>query len=125
MRLQSSGCMMPSSIPQTETLRFYEGYVASFDSRTRNPKWVLEYITKDSLKGEGNREQSSFYEDPGLESRFKSKLGDYANSGYDRGHMVGNKIAPALVICSTWPLVAVRSVLECFQGSQDQVTSPG
>lgn len=44
-----------AGIPQTDTLRFYEGFVASFDSRLRNPKWVLEYITQDSIKGEGNR----------------------------------------------------------------------
>eukprot|EP00879_Flechtneria_rotunda_P013643 GHRR01014251.1.p1 GENE.GHRR01014251.1~~GHRR01014251.1.p1 ORF type:complete len:441 (+),score=151.04 GHRR01014251.1:1605-2927(+) len=74
-------------IPQSETLRFYEGFVASFDHRTRNPKWVLEYITKESLQGEGTREQSQFYEDQGLEQRFRSKLEDYHSSGYDRGHM--------------------------------------
>lgn len=48
-------CVYDAGIPQTDTLRFYEGFVASFDSRLRNPKWVLEYITKDSIKGEGNR----------------------------------------------------------------------
>eukprot|EP00775_Hariotina_reticulata_P011483 gene11483-11627_t len=74
-------------IPQTDQLRLYEGYVASFDQRTRNPKWVLEFITKESLIGDGAREQSNFYEDPGLEPRFRSKLDDYSGSGYDRGHM--------------------------------------
>jgi endonuclease G len=47
--------VLPAGIPQTDTLRFYEGYVASFDGRTRNPKWVLEHITKESLQGEGTR----------------------------------------------------------------------
>lgn len=46
---------MRAGIPQSDTLRFYEGFVASFDSRTRNPKWVLEYISRDSLRGEGTR----------------------------------------------------------------------
>jgi hypothetical protein len=36
-------------------LRIYEGFVASFDMRTRNPKWVLEYINSETLKGEGTR----------------------------------------------------------------------
>lgn len=44
-----------AGIPQTDTLRFYEGFVASFDGRTRNPKWVLEHITKESLQGDGTR----------------------------------------------------------------------
>jgi endonuclease G len=48
-------CFLLAGIPQTDTLRFYEGYVASFDGRTRNPKWVLEHITKESLQGEGTR----------------------------------------------------------------------
>jgi hypothetical protein len=34
------------------------------------------------------RESSSFYEDPGLEPRFRNKLDDFKDSGYDRGHMV-------------------------------------
>lgn len=74
-------------IPQTDTLRFYEGFVASFDGRTRNPKWVLEHITKESLQGEGTRESSSFYEDQGLEPRLRNRLDDFKDSGYDRGHM--------------------------------------
>lgn len=35
------------------------------------------------------REQSSFFEDKGIEPRFRSKLDDFRDSGYDRGHMVG------------------------------------
>jgi endonuclease G len=44
-----------AGIPQTDMLRIYEGYIASFDMRTRNPKWVLEYISSDTLWGEGTR----------------------------------------------------------------------
>ncbi|KIY96603.1 endonuclease, partial [Monoraphidium neglectum] len=74
-------------IPQTEQLRFFSGFVSCLDGATRNPKWVLEHITKDSLKGEGTRDQSLFYEDPGADARFRSKLSDFQDSGYDRGHM--------------------------------------
>jgi hypothetical protein len=42
-------------------LRIYEGYVTSFDLRTRNPKWVLEFISSETLKGEGTR-----YEERGV-----------------------------------------------------------
>jgi hypothetical protein len=44
-----------AGIPQTDMLRIYEGFVTSFDMRTRNPKWVLEYINNETLKGEGTR----------------------------------------------------------------------
>ncbi|KAI8471792.1 MAG: DNA/RNA non-specific endonuclease [Monoraphidium minutum] len=74
-------------IPQTEQLRFFSGFVSCLDGAARNPKWVLEYISKDALQGEGTREQSLFYEDPGVEERFRAKLGDYQDSGYDRGHL--------------------------------------
>ncbi len=31
---------------------------------------------------------SLFYEDEAIEERFRSRLMDFRNSGYDRGHMV-------------------------------------
>lgn len=34
------------------------------------------------------RDQSSFFEDKGIEPRFRSRLDDFKDSGYDRGHMV-------------------------------------
>jgi DNA/RNA endonuclease G (NUC1) len=34
------------------------------------------------------RAVAMFYEDDGIEERFRSRLSDYRGSGYDRGHMV-------------------------------------
>jgi hypothetical protein len=42
-------------MPQTEQLRFFSGFVACVDGATRNPKWVLEHFTRDSLRGDGTR----------------------------------------------------------------------
>jgi hypothetical protein len=42
-------------MPQTDHLRFFSGFVSCFDSASRNPKWVLEYVSKDTLGGEGTR----------------------------------------------------------------------
>jgi len=42
-------------MPQTEQLRFFSGFVSCFDGATRNPKWVLEHVSKEGLKGEGTR----------------------------------------------------------------------
>ncbi|KAL3143367.1 hypothetical protein ABBQ38_002197 [Trebouxia sp. C0009 RCD-2024] len=74
-------------LPSTEHLRFHQNFVLSFDSAKRNAKWVLEHITKESSSGQGSRADVKFFEDAGLEPRFRSRLEDYRNSGYDRGHL--------------------------------------
>lgn len=38
-----------------------------------------------------------FFEDAGLERRFRSRLDDYRNSGYDRGHLVSLQVC---TLCS-------------------------
>lgn len=49
-----------------DRLRVFSDYVASFDTRLRNPRWVLERINRDTLAGkEGNRQRSEFVEDTG------------------------------------------------------------
>lgn len=77
-----------AGLPSTDQLRFHQNFVLSFDSTKRNAKWVLEHITKDSSSGQGSRADAKFFEDTGLEPRFRSRLEDYRNSGYDRGHLV-------------------------------------
>ena len=77
-----------AGVPSTEHLRFHQNFVLSFDSAKRNAKWVLEHITKDMSSGQGSRADVKFFEDAGLEPRFRSRLEDYRNSGYDRGHLV-------------------------------------
>ena len=77
-----------AGLPSTDNLRFHHNFVLSFDSAKRNAKWVLEHITKESSSGQGSRANVKFFEDAGLEPRFRSRLEDYRNSGYDRGHLV-------------------------------------
>lgn len=73
----------------TETIRTFEGFVSCWDSRTRNPKWVMERLRADELRREsvGNRADVPFVEDSALEARFRARLDDYRGSGYDRGHL--------------------------------------
>lgn len=63
-------------------------FVACYDRATRNPYWVLEHITKESLKrGNGvDRKKSVFREDELIPLKFRARLRDYFRSGYDRGH---------------------------------------
>lgn len=68
-------------------LRMHSGFVASFDARTRNPRWVLEVLNKSTMSGPGNRKRSQFVEDETFGERFRNKLSDFRGSGYDRGHL--------------------------------------
>jgi len=74
--------------PVGEILRPFDGFVASYDPRLRNSRWVLERITRDSLKGDGDRFNVPFVEDGTIEERFRARLSDYRGTGYDKGHMV-------------------------------------
>ncbi|KAG0647737.1 nuclease [Hyphodiscus hymeniophilus] len=63
--------------------------ISSFDRRLRNPSWVAEHITAESLSlANGDRKHSYFAEDGAVPEKFRGKLKDYARSGYDRGHQV-------------------------------------
>ena len=66
-----------------------ESLVSCYDREKRNPAWVVEHFTPESLatKG-GNRKGSVFTEDEAIPELFRAKLADYFRSGYDRGHQV-------------------------------------
>ncbi|CDO93421.1 unnamed protein product [Kluyveromyces dobzhanskii CBS 2104] len=74
----------PGPIHDLETR---EEFISCYDRRTKNPYWVLEHITPESLKTKGaNRKNSFFREDEQIPEMFRGKLKDYFRSGYDRGH---------------------------------------
>ncbi|KAJ5085049.1 hypothetical protein N7532_009820 [Penicillium argentinense] len=61
----------------------------AYDRRTRNPSWVAEHITPQSLAiKDADRKHSTFAEDTSIPALFRAKLADYFRSGYDRGHQV-------------------------------------
>jgi endonuclease G len=60
-----------------------------YDRRTKNPAWVAEHITPESLaNSNADRKHSVFVEDVAIPEKFRAKLKDYFRSGYDRGHQV-------------------------------------
>lgn len=63
-------------------------FVSCYNRQTRNPYWVLEHITKESIKlNPGvDRKKSIFKEDQQIPPKFRALLRDYFRSGYDRGH---------------------------------------
>ncbi|CAO2651588.1 Nn.00g041580.m01.CDS01 [Neocucurbitaria sp. VM-36] len=70
-------------------LRPAASLTSSYDRRTRNPAWVAEHITPESLaNSNADRKHSVFVEDITIPEMFRAKLKDYFRSGYDRGHQV-------------------------------------
>jgi len=70
-------------------LRPAASLTSSYDRRTRNPAWVAEHITPESLaNSNADRKHSVFVEDVTIPEMFRAKLKDYFRSGYDRGHQV-------------------------------------
>jgi endonuclease G, mitochondrial len=66
----------------------------AFDTRTRNPLYVLEHITPGSRAGSRHSNNNAvklkrpnFYEEKSLPEEFRSRVSHYRNSGFDRGHL--------------------------------------
>ncbi|KAL5040514.1 hypothetical protein BDV3_003016 [Batrachochytrium dendrobatidis] len=72
-------------------------YALSYNRATRNAHWVSEYLTRDTFIDSSNdenkesdgpdRNKSKFKEEKAVPEQFRSKLSDYAGSGFDRGHL--------------------------------------
>ncbi|KAG9287868.1 hypothetical protein G9A89_017463 [Geosiphon pyriformis] len=83
--------ILPFGFPSPITEILYRtAYVASYNRQLRNPVWVAEHITPDTLKTKTgvDRGKSSFQEDLEIPKKFRVTIKDYFRSGYDRGHMV-------------------------------------
>jgi endonuclease G, mitochondrial len=65
----------------------------AFDTRTRNPLYVLEHITPTSQHPNQTRNNAvklkrpNFYEEKSIPEEFRSRVSHYRNSGFDRGHL--------------------------------------
>ncbi|RDW93684.1 DNA/RNA non-specific endonuclease [Aspergillus mulundensis] len=60
----------------------------AYDRRTRNPYWVAEHLTRDSVSSVIGRRKNNFRQDPSIPATFRARVSDYSKSGYDRGHQV-------------------------------------
>ncbi|GAV53488.1 hypothetical protein ZYGR_0AI07720 [Zygosaccharomyces rouxii] len=62
-------------------------FISCYNRQTRNPYWVVEHITPESLAARNaDRKNSVFKEDEAIPDIFRGRLRDYFRSGYDRGH---------------------------------------
>ncbi|EGV65065.1 nuclease [Yamadazyma tenuis] len=69
-------------------LQTRQEFVSCYDRAKRNPYWIVEHITRDSIKStQGvDRKKSVFREDEQIPVKFRNRLRDFFRSGYDRGH---------------------------------------
>lgn len=76
-------------LPSGDNLRLFNDYILSYDRRLRAPSWVFEHLTPEKLQqtGKTDRQRSRFREDELIHEYFRAKNTDFAQSGYDRGHM--------------------------------------
>ena len=64
-----------------------DAFVAEFDFVSRNPRWVCERLTRDSLAGSASRDGVNFFEDTSLPPTARARLSAFTGSGFDRGHL--------------------------------------
>jgi endonuclease G, mitochondrial len=62
-------------------------FIVSYDSRNKNPRWVLEHLTKENLEGGSDRSKLHFKEDNLIKRHLRGHLEAYKGSNYDRGHL--------------------------------------
>lgn len=72
----------------TEDLKLqHTGFVVSFNPSNFTPSWVAWELTSEETTGSVSRKDYDFAPDPMLDARWQIEKQEYANSGYDRGHM--------------------------------------
>ncbi len=67
-------------------LLYRKSYIASYNSQTKCPNWVLWKLTREKADGTVKRPDYAFHEDMEVPAP-RAELSDYKGSGYDRGHM--------------------------------------
>ncbi|TPX29964.1 hypothetical protein SeMB42_g08028, partial [Synchytrium endobioticum] len=75
-------------LPKSEAILSRASFITSINYRTRQPNWVLEVMTKESLERNVEREHTTFVVDPDVPRIWRARNDDYLKSGYSRGHLV-------------------------------------
>lgn len=65
----------------------HTGFVVSYNLSKHTPSWVAWELTSEETRGPVSRKEYDFMPDPMLDACYQVEKQEYANSGYDRGHM--------------------------------------
>lgn len=63
------------------------GFVVSYNTSKCTPSWVAWELTSKETTGPISRKDYDFTPDPMIDARYQVEKHEYANSGYDKGHM--------------------------------------
>ena len=77
--------IIADTIPSTILERYC--YSVSYNLKTRQPNWVMWQLTAEHVTKRNDNIWNEYREDVELPLEIRATLEDYANSGYDRGHM--------------------------------------
>jgi endonuclease G, mitochondrial len=99
-----------------DPLLFYKDYAVKWDARTRNARYVLERLTRESVEGSATRNDVLFSEEHSLEPRFRNRLKQFKHSGYDRGHLAAaaNHKADQAALDATFVLTNASPQIAAF-----------
>ena len=62
-------------------------FALAFDGASRQPRWVLEHLNRETVTGPATRDGLTFKSDAKIPVEFRSLMRDYVEPTYDIGHM--------------------------------------
>lgn len=117
-------------LPKTKEL-CYSGFAIMHSGVSRTPLWSAEHLTRENLRHKSKR-TNDFHPEEQLPNDERAELGDYARSGYDRGHLapaadMGNKQAQheCFTLANMVPQVSEnnRGIWSAIEGSTRHLTN--
>ena len=85
---QTENLEIPAPIESNKELLLHRtNYTLSFNKSTNLPNWVAWRLDKKKLAQKVSRDRYKFVADPEVSGKNAVVTQDYAQSGYDRGHM--------------------------------------
>ena len=74
-------------LPSSENIQIKSEFTSSVSFRFKQPNWVAERRIAQGDEALGDRKKSEFLEDRTVPEIFRSRNGDYWDSGWSRGHL--------------------------------------
>ncbi len=79
-----------ANVEKVERRSFFlceQNYAVQYDTSTKNPIWVSEVLIGSQQKSTFVERVDNFMQNPKVPQPAQANLGDFRNSGFDRGHM--------------------------------------